>query len=247
MENKAKMIAIYPIVAGNGAKFIGTNIAHSLKVANPTKKVALVDFNLKQPFLAHALSTHDEIHGIDNLIDKIDGKHLTNELFIENMVMLKNNVEVLKGTKMFGKHKVFTEKHMKSIIEHLRNIYDYVIMVVSPEADNAGTVYGLHEADSVIMVGRNNVANAKLASRGLAIVNQYKRTTEPVQLIYNLHTSNSTHLSEFVKDSNLNVLGLIEYDESAIDNLDLNGGQGVKFFKSKSKNQDAFANMAKNL
>ena len=247
MENKAKMITVYPIVAGNGAKFIGTNVAHYLKVAHPTKKVALVDFNMKQPYLVHALSTHDEIHGIDNLIDKIDGNHLTDELFMENMVMLKNNVEVLKGTKMIGKHKVFTDKHMKAVVEHLRNIYDYVVAVVSPDVDNAGTVFGLHEADSVVMVGRNNVSNAKSAFRALGIVNQYKKTSEPIKMVYNMHTANSSNLAEFIKDSGIEVLGLVEYDENAIDNLDLNGGQGVKFFKSKSKNQDVFTNMVKNL
>lgn len=247
MENKAKVITVYPIVAGNGAKFIGTNVAHYLKVAHPTKKVALVDFNMKQPYLAHALSTHDEIHGIDNLMDKIDGNHLTDELFMENMVMMKNNVEVLKGTKMVGKHKVFTDKHMKAVVEHLRNIYDVVVVVVSSEVDNAGTVFGLHEADSVIMVGRNNVANAKSAFRALNIVNQYKKSTDTIKMVYNMHTPNSSNLAEFIKDSGVEVLGLVEYDESAIDNLDLNGGQGVKFFKSKSKNQDVFTNMVKNL
>jgi MinD-like ATPase involved in chromosome partitioning or flagellar assembly len=247
MENKAKLITVYPMVSGNGAKFVGTNIAHFLKVAHPTKKIALVDFNMKQPYLAHALTTHDEIHGIDNLIDKIDGNHLTDELFIENMVMLKNNVEVLKGTKMIGKHKVFTEKHMKAFVEHLKSIYDYVIAVVSTDVDNAGTVYGIHEADTVIMVGRNNVANAKSAYRALGVVSQYKKSSEPIKMVYNMHTSGSSDLAEFVKDTELEVIGLVEYDDGAIDNLDLNGNQGVKFFKAKSKNQDAFTNMVKNL
>jgi MinD-like ATPase involved in chromosome partitioning or flagellar assembly len=247
MENKAKMITVYPIVAGNGAKFVGTNIAHYLKVANPTKKIALVDFNLKQPYLAHALTTHDEIHGIDNLIDKVDGNLLTDELFVENMVMMKNNVEVLKGTKLIGKHKVFTEKHMKVIIEHLKGIYDYVIAVVSPEVDNAGTVYGIHEADSVVMVARNNVANVKSAFRALGIIEQYKKTTDSVKMVYNMHTSSSSDLTNFVKDSELEVLGLVDYDESAVDNLDLNGSQGVKFFKQKSRNQEVFTNMVKSL
>lgn len=247
MENKAKVITIYPIVAGNGAKFVGTNIAHYLKIANPTKKIALVDFNLKQPYLAHALTSHDDIHGIDNLVDKIDGNLLTDELFVENMVMMKNNVEVLKGTKLIGKHKVFTEKHMKRMVEHLRNIYDYVIAVVTPEVDNAGTVCGIHEADTVIMIARNNVANSKTAYRALGIVNQYKKTTEPLKMVYNMHTSGNSDLTNFVKDSELEVVGLVEYDENAIDNLDLNGNQGVKFFKQKSRNQDVFTNMVKSL
>lgn len=247
MENKARMITVYPIVSGNGAKFVGTNIAHYIKGVNPTKKVALVDFDMKQPYLAHALSTHDNIHGIDNLIDKIDGNLLTNELFIENMVMLKNNVEVLKGTKLIGKHKVFTEKHMKAVIGHLKDIYDYIIVAVSPEVDNAGTVFGLHEADNIIMVARNNVANAKSAYRALEIINQYNKTNEPIKMVYNMYASGLSDLTNFVKENNLEVTGLIEYDDSAIDNLDLNANQSVKFFKSKSKNQEVFTNLVKSL
>lgn len=247
MENKARIITVYPIVSGNGAKFIATNIAHYLKGAHQTKKVALVDFNLKQPYLAHALTTHDDIHGIDNLIDKIDGNLLTDELFVENMVMMKNNVEVLKGTKLIGKHKVYTEKHMKTIIEHLRNIYDYAIIAVAPEVDTAGTVYGIHEANNIIMVGRNNVANKKTAFHALDMIKQYAKSPEPISMVYNMHTFNSSDLSVFAKDSGIEVMGLVEYDENAIDNQDLNGNQGVKFFKSKSKNQDAFTNIVKSL
>lgn len=246
MENKAKMITFYPIISGNGAKFIATNVANYLKTANPTKKIALVDFNMKQPFLAHGLTTHDEIHGIDNLIDKIDGNLLTKSLFAENMVVLKNNVEVLKGTKLIGKHKVFTDTQMKAIINHLKDIYDYVIVAVAPEVDNAGTVFGLHEADSVIMVGRNNIGNAKSFQRALEVVNHYKKSTESIKLVYNMQTTGSNELSNIVKDKGLDVVGLVEYDESAVDNLDLNGNQSVKFFK-RGKNQDVFTNMVKNL
>ena len=71
MEDKAKVITVYPIVTGNGAKFITTNLANTLKEEYPDKKIALVDFDLKHPYLAHTLSEFDEVHGIDNLIEKI--------------------------------------------------------------------------------------------------------------------------------------------------------------------------------
>jgi MinD-like ATPase involved in chromosome partitioning or flagellar assembly len=247
MENKARITTIYPVITGNGAKFIATNLAYYFKLENPEKRVALVDFNLKHPYLAHALTTHDEVHGIDNLIDKIDGNLLTDELFIENMVVMRNNVEVLKGTKLIGKHKVFSEKHIKTIIKHLRNIYDEVFIAVAPEVDNAGTVYGLHEADTVVMVVKNNIANVKSTPRALEIINHYKKSSQPVKLVYNMYTSTSSDLSQFIKENNIEVIGLVEFDENAIDNMDLNRNQGMKIFKSKSKNQDVFVNMVKSL
>lgn len=247
MDKKAKIITVYPIVSGNGAKFIATNVAHYLKEENPASKVALVDFNLKQPFLAHALTTHDEIHGIDNLIDKIDSNLLTNDLFAENMVQMKDRVEVLKGTKMIGKHKVFTEHHMQAMIEYLRRLYDVVVIAVSPEVDNAGTVMALHETDEVVMVARNNIANEKNASRALSIINHYKKSSQPIKMVYNMYTSGTSVLADFVKTNNIQVIGLVEFDEEAIDNRNLNGAQTIKFFKQKSKNQEVFENIVKSL
>ncbi|WCK57697.1 AAA family ATPase (plasmid) [Aneurinibacillus sp. Ricciae_BoGa-3] len=248
MESKAKIITVYPVLSGNGAKFIATNLAHYLKGANSNKRIALVDFNLKNPYLAHAISNNDEIHGIDNLIDRIDGNILTQELFLENMVAMRDNVEVLKGTKLIGKHKVFTEKHIRTIIQHLRDIYDFVVIAVAPETDNAGTVYGIHEADSVVMVAKTNIANVKSANRVLDIIRQYKKSPESVKLVYNMYTSGSGELTNFVKDNNIEVIGVIEYDENAVDNMDLNGGQSVRgLFKSKNRNQDTFTNMLKSL
>ena len=139
-----KMFVCMPIVIGNGSKYIATNLSHYTKILYPTKKVALVDFDFKNPYLAERLSLHDTIHSIDNLIDKIDGNFLNETLFFENMIKLKNGVDLLKGTKITHNVKLIQKNHIEKIISILKNNYDYVFMTVSNEV-LAGTVYGLFE------------------------------------------------------------------------------------------------------
>lgn len=244
-DNKGKIIVCYPVVQGSGCKYIATNIAHYYKNANPDKKVALVDLDFKLPYLANNLSSHDLIHGIDNLIDKIDGGFLTDDLFAENMVKLKNNVDLLKGTKLVGNHKIFNKKHIEDIFSHLKNLYDFVVVAVSSETDNAGTVYGLFEADEIVIVGRNNYTSYKHLDKAVSVVKQYARLKEKIKFVYNMYYENSqVDLTTSVKDFDLQVIGAVKYDEGSIDNIDTNSSS-FKVFKGKSKNLEAFEGIIK--
>ena len=137
-----KLFVCMPVMVGNGSKYIATNLAHYTKKLYPDKKVALVDFDFINPYLAEKLSLHDNIHGIDNLTDKIDGNFLDNHLFTENMVKLKNGVELLKGTKLTHNLDLIKKHHIEKILELLRSLYDFVFIAVSNKV-TSGTVYGL--------------------------------------------------------------------------------------------------------
>lgn len=246
MNDNTKIVTIVPIVSGNGAKFVATNLAYYTKLAQAKKKIALLDFNLKQPFLAQLLTVQDEIHGLDNLIDKIDGNMLNESLFLENMVKTKQDIDVLKGTKMLGKHKLFQPTHFQAILDLAKEIYDLILIAVSPDSDNAGTVIGIHEADKIILTARNNSANVTMAPYTVAMVNQYKQTQESLKIIYNMQSTYSADLTEFVKQNGIEVLGALEFDENSVDNINLSG-QGGRLFRQKNKNHDTFSTIAKNL
>lgn len=248
MSEKSKLITVYPVVSGNGAKFVATNLANALKQEHNDKKVALVDFDLKKPFLAHSITEFDDVHGIDNLIDKIDGNMLSNDLFLENMIPMKNNVDLLKGTKLLGKHKTFMGEHVIKIIEMLRDNYDYIVVAVAPEVDNAGTVHGLNEADEVVLVLRNNIANIKVLENAFMKIYQYKKENVPIMGIYNMFSSvTKIDFGRELKDHGTDVIGIIEYDEASVDNQNLATGAMKSLFKSKNKNTEVFAKAVKQL
>lgn len=240
----SKIVTIIPIVSGNGGKYITTNLGHYFKELNPNSKVAIVDFDVRNPYLAESLN-NDEIHGIDNLIDKIDGNLLNEKLFAENMVVLKNGVHLFKGTKLVNQYKIFNKKHATTIIEFLRKMYDISFISTVAETDNALSIYAIHEADEILLVGRNNYSNLKAIDRVLKIINNYKKT-DIVRIIYNMYTTNSkASLTEIVKNNNITGIGFVEYEEDTIDNQNLIN-TGLKIFKSKNKFDDNFKEIVKN-
>lgn len=239
MDNKGKMIVCYPVITGNGAKYLATNLAISYKEKFKQAKIALVDFDFKNPYLALSFTDQDKVHGIDNLIDKIDAGSLTKELFQENMVKV-HDISVLKGTKLIGRTNLLTKTHITTMIDFLKELYDYIIVAVSPEADNAGTVFAISEADEVILVIKNTLANYMKMPQAINIVNTYKSTHEDPKVVYNMYLNNSrVSFNEIFDEYYLKVIGVVPTIEETIDNNNLAGlnskltiGKGKQNFTS---------------
>lgn len=219
-----KIVVTYPVAQGVGGKFVTTNVASVYKERYPEKKVALVDFDFKAPYLAGYLTDNDKIHGIDNLIEKIDGGFLDEELFMENMVKMDNGIELLKGTKLRNNHYFIEPKHIQEIIQHLRNSYDAVFVAISSVHDNAGTTTALFEADELLMVSRNDFTCFTLAENALEIVNHYKKEDVPLKWVYNqFNDASNMDFNTFIGENGLQVVGIIPFNKESIDNRDLKG------------------------
>lgn len=220
-----KVITFYPVTQGVGCKYTATGFAFILTQLYPKAKVALVDFDFKNPYLAANLASHDNVHGIDNLISKIDGNFLTEALFKENMIKLPELFDLLKGTELIGRDHLITKRHIDKIMEMLRSHYDYVVIAVAPSADNAGTVYGLYEADEVVMVTRINHACFSNIGKATNIVNSYKKTPKRIKLVYNMYSDNfHIDFTKITTDNNLEVIAGLPYDEGTIDNHNISTG-----------------------
>lgn len=245
-----KVYAVMSVVQGNGAKYVATNLAKSLKRKDKkeSKSVLLVDFDFENPFLAYEFVKHDSTHGIDNLLPHIHESGVSQEIFQENIIKTRMDVDVLRGTNFIGKAKQFSKLHIESILEMARNLYDVVIVVVSPEANNAGTVYTLFHADQVILVLRNNHSNYLRVDAAIRIISQYHSAEHPILIVYNMqNTYSKADVNEKLKECSLElkVAGVLEYDEKSIDNIDLDKKESV--FTSKPINAKTFADIEKQL
>ena len=241
-----KLFVCMPVMVGNGSKYIATNLAHYTKKLYPDKKVALVDFDFINPYLAEKLSLHDNIHGIDNLTDKIDGNFLDNHLFTENMVKLKNGVELLKGTKLTHNLDLIKKHHIEKILELLRSLYDFVFIAVSNKV-TSGTVYGLFEADEIVLVAKNNYSNYREINKTLKLISNYKNDKSNIHLVVNQYTEISeVNFSEFVKDNIIKEIELVPYNEATFDNsnIEKNIIQSMSFF-NKKKDSDRLEDLTK--
>lgn len=236
-----KIILCMPVIQGNGSKFTATNLAHYTKTLYPSKRVALVDFDINTPYLAERLSLQDTTHNIDNLTDKIDGNFLDSTLFEENMITLKNGVRLLKGTKMVRAKHLISKKHIEVIISLLKESYDYVFISVSNEVV-PGTVYSLFNADEVLLIARNNYSNYNQIERTLKIIDNYKGANTKTRIVINQYSEVSDiSFNSVSKAYNVEDIELIPYIPDSFDHNDLDKGiLSGKLFQSKNKAQEPF-------
>jgi MinD-like ATPase involved in chromosome partitioning or flagellar assembly len=239
------------VVPGNGAKYVATNLAKSMKRKDKKerkKSVLLIDFDFENPCLAYEFVKHDNTHGIDNLLPHLNHSCVSEEIFRENIIHTSLDVDVLRGTHFIGKVKQFSKLHIEAILDVARKMYDAVIVVVSPKVNNAGTVYTLFHSDQVILVLRNNHSNYLKVESALRIVKQYHKAEHPTAIIYNMKNNLSkADVNDKLRDSSLElkVIGVLEYDEKSIDNLDLDRKES--FLGAKPINGKTFADIEKQL
>ena len=237
-----KIIATYPVVAGNGGKYMATNIAYAFWMNNNNAKIALVDFDFKNPYLGATFTSHDGVHGIDNLLERIDSRLLTDQLFMDNMIKTEM-FDVLKGTKLIGQPNFITQQHISSIITMLKKHYDYILISVSPKLETSGTVYGLSYADEIVMVVRENVANYDNIKEAMTLIKTVKRSVSPVQVIFNMKTEKSlVDVNPIIYDENedvnskikFEVLATFPFNADTVDNANITSGVGSKMLNKLS-------------
>lgn len=242
-DSSKKIIVCYPIVTGNGAKHVATNLSHVYKEHYPEKRVALIDLDFHHDHMMDQQILGDNVHSIDNLLDKIDANQLTQDLFLENMITLKPQIDFLRGTQLKKDFVIICRHHIEEIFAHLRESYDKVFISVSNRHDNAGTIYGLNLADEVIMVARNNYTNfMKIDEAFEAIIRCYHKENT-IKLVLNQYNPKSNiNFGTWIMEHPVIALGMIPFDENAADGNDLTNTNLTRINKLRggNKNQTAY-------
>lgn len=237
-----KVLAVMSAIPGNGAKYVATNLAKAIRERNKGLRVLLIDFDFDNPFLAYPYVQHDNTHGIDNLLPHIHNG-LSEEIFRENVISTKLGVDVLRGTQFVGRVRMFAKNHVESILDVSRKLYDVVLVVIMSTVNNAGTVYTLLNADQLILVLRNNYANELKLDKVCGVISHYYASDKPVLVVYNFQNYyGKAEMNDKLQSLpvEVKVVGVLEYDERTIDNLDLEK-------KLKNINAKTFHQIAKQL
>jgi len=222
----SKVITCVSIMPGNGAKYVATMMAHELVKKYPKKKVALVDFDLTNPYMFASQTANDKVHGIDNLLDKISAEVMNNSLFMANMIEVPGSFSLLKGTRKAGRESMVTRLHISKIVEFLRHNYDYIVMAVPSDSDNAATNYGLFHSDKIVTIVRPNYPNLLNIEDRLK---KYRvlRNSENVTLymMYNMRSEKDDiePYGKYIEDYDLYPLGYLTYEPATVDNKNIGG------------------------
>lgn len=218
---KSKIITVVPTNTGAGAKFTTVLLAQSILVHNPKAKVAIVDFDFRNPYLAAYLTPEDTFHGIDNLLEKIDANYLSRELFKENMVRISGTtIDVLKGTKLGGRYDFISKLHVETIINLLREEYDYALISVNTRDDNSGTVFALNKADEVVVVAAQDYMGATRLNGIIDMVETYRSVRSRIKLFINRrdYRYDEIRFEKETDERGLEVIGSLPYDPTYVDN-----------------------------
>lgn len=233
-ERSAVITTVYPVVNGNGANYVALNLAYAVRAQDQYSQIAVVDFDFENPYLGVGLHG-DTTHGIDNLIDKLNGRFLDNQLFKENMIELKENIHLLQGTKMGRFKNLVRQEHIEQILEFLRKNYEYVFITTNASPSDGGTPVSLFNADNLLVVGRHTNKNEILAEKASRTIENYSKAKN-MGLIYNLYSgTNDRDFSTYF--SHLQVFGTIPYLPDTVDGDNL-VGRGLQILR-RNKRDDA--------
>lgn len=219
--SKSRIITVIPTNAGAGAKFTTLLLAESVLANEPNAKVAVVDFDFRHPYLGAYLTPEDKFHGIDNLLEKIDANFLTKDLFRENMVRISGTtIDVLKGTRLGNRYDFIRQDHVETIINFLRNEYDYSFIAVNRMDDNSGTAFALFRADDVVIVASQDYPGVLEINKTIDIVEHYQSSKTPIKLFINRrdYRFDEIRYEKEASTRNLEVIGSIKYDPTYVDN-----------------------------
>lgn len=217
MTNRNSHITtVFPVAGGNGSAYTTIQMARALRQVEKYKKIAVVDFDFASPILGEGLHD-DKIHGIDMLVDKLNGGILTTDSFLENMIDLKNDIHLLRGTQLGYRFPFVEQEHLEEIIKFLREEYDYIFISVSDELTDGGTGTALYHADTVIVVGRYTQKNQYKLKEAIHTIENYV-STEDVALIYNQYVDqNKLEFSAQIPNDWV-FCGTVPYMPGTIDN-----------------------------
>lgn len=231
------LIVCYPVLQGNGSKYTATNLAHEIKMHDKNLSVALIDLDFKVPYLAGYLSGHDDVHTIDNLIEKIDGGFLTEEDIKMNMVELKNGVELLKGTKLTKTYYFINQEHIHQILVYLKRMYDVVVVAVSHGNDSLSAMVSFLFADHILMVARNDFSNYSVLKSQIRFVKNYTANEDSVKLIFNMYDDASNlDFQPILSETNVPLVAWVPYNPNTVNNRHIDsGGVSGRLFRKKEQ------------
>lgn len=234
-HRESHVTTIYPIAGGNGAAYVTIQMAYAFREVEKHKKIAVVDFDFNSPTLAAGLH-EDNAHGIDRLVDKLNGNLLTTDGFLENMIKLKKDIHLLRGSQLAHRFPFVSQAHLDQIVGLLREEYDYIFIATSEKASDGGTPVALFHADTIAVVGRYTHKNEWRLKEAISTVKGYAQT-KTVAVVYNLfEDQNKMDFSKQLPES-WKVAGTLPYLPSGIDNKNVTGQGALSFTKGKRSDE----------
>ncbi|MCM1077996.1 MAG: polysaccharide biosynthesis tyrosine autokinase [Bacteroidales bacterium] len=152
MKEKEKVIMVTSSTASEGKTFIASNLGISLALLG--KKVIIVGLDIRKPRLAELFGVNDKIHGITPLLTK---DNVCEQDVRDNIVNsgANRNLDVLfAGPIPPNPAELVTRETLDEVFDHLKNIYDYIIIDTPPVGIVTDTLSIARLADATLCICR---------------------------------------------------------------------------------------------
>lgn len=174
-----KVIVTFSPKGGSGCSTIAINVAVAL--AKKNYRTILVDGSLQFGDVAVMLNMKE----VTSLVDLASEANDLDSDFISSVVQLhRSELQVLLAPPRPEMAEVVTEDHIKSILDALRNMYDYIIVDTSSSLNNIALTI-LDAADQIILVTQQTLPCLKNVSRFLNLAESLEYPQEKMWLVVN--------------------------------------------------------------
>ena len=172
-----KTVLVTSSVKGEGKTFVSVNLA--LTLATPSKKVIIVGSDIRNPQLHRYNETRTRVKGLTEYL-------YDNEMQLEDVInktSFNPHCDVIySGSIPPNPTELLTNGRYHTLLEHLKTMYDYIVLDTAPLMLVTDTLLISHEADVTIYVTRSgytekslidfadkNISSGRLINAGLVL------------------------------------------------------------------------------
>lgn len=178
-----QLITVFSPKGGSGCTTIAINLAVSL--ANQGHRTLLVDASLQFGDVAVMLN----LKTITTLVDIIERINELEADFVSSVVQVhKSGLHVLLAPPRPEMADIVTDEHMKTLLELLSELYDFVIIDTS-SALNDVTLNILDISDKILLITQQNLPSLKNISRFFDLSNSLNYNPQKVWMVVNRATN----------------------------------------------------------
>lgn len=165
IEDKCRKIAITSAFSGEGKTYISINLSITLAKNSETKKVLLIDCDMRKPRVARILSHYyDENAAKGGLSEYLAGIHAEPNIVstdIPNLSVLFSGAETANPIGLIN------SKRMVELLDKCSEMYDYIILDTPPVAVVSDAVLLSDKINGYIMAARADYSNIKSLSEAV--------------------------------------------------------------------------------
>jgi pilus assembly protein CpaE len=183
-NRKATIISTFSLKGGVGRTTLASNLAIAIRNQNPDKEVAIIDGNLLHGDQSVVLNATEQKSIADVL------RHLNNldrDLITDIMITHSSGVKLLAAPPDAQAGEQITGEHMRVVLQHMTNMFDYIIVDTRPSFDEV-TLTLLDHSDKILLLLTLELTAIKGAKQYLELGDLLGYDSERISLVINRST-----------------------------------------------------------